>query len=141
MTTTRDHLLRERARLNREHGEKPRLNRVTAVKGRPLGELWTEMQKETVRQAAVYCDAFGDPRELVVETPADEIRMRVKDGRESIVRIDRKTGRLSEIYKNQGGGIRVRTPAAKLVLHSSGDIVWNYGLQPTARSLIRRVIG
>ena len=78
---------------------------------------------------------------MVVETPADEIRLRAKDGRESIVRIDRKTGRLSEVYKNQGGGIRVRTPAAMLVLHSSGDIVWNYGLQPTAQSIIRRVIG
>lgn len=139
--TTKDQWLRDRAKQNKAQGAKPRLNRVTAVAGRPLGELWTEMQKETARQAAVYCDAFGDPRELVVETKADEIRMRVKDGRESIVRIDRKTGRLSEIYKNQGGGVRVRTPAAKLVLHSNGDIVWNYGLQPTARSLIRRVIG
>jgi hypothetical protein len=139
--TTRDHLLRERARLNKAHGAGPRLNRVTAVAGRPIDALWTEMQKETVRQAAIYCDAYGDPRELVAETPADEIRLRVKDGRESIVRIDRKTGRLSEIYKNQGGGIRVRTPAAMIVLHSSGEIVWNYGLECSARSLVRRVIG
>jgi hypothetical protein len=141
MTTTRDHLLRERARLNKAHGAAPRLNRVTAVAGKSVGEVWSQMQKETARQAAVYCNAFGDRRELVVETPADEIRLRARDGRESIVRIDRKTGRLSEIYKNQGGGIRVRTPAAKIVLHSSGDIVWNFGLQPTARSLIRRLIG
>lgn len=139
--TTRDHWLRERARLNKAEGAKPRLNRVTAVAGRSLGDLWTQMQKETVRQAAVYCDAFGDPRELVVETPADEIRLRGKNGRESIVRIDRKTGRLSEIFKNQGGGIRVRTPAAKMVLHSSGDIVWTFGLECAARSLLRRVTG
>jgi hypothetical protein len=139
--TTKDYWLRERAKQNKAHGAKPRLNRVAAVAGRSLGDLWTEMQKETVRQAKVYSDAFGDPRELVVEIPADEIRMRARDGRESIVRIDRKTGRLSEIFRNHGGGIRVRIPAAKLVLHSSGDIVWNYGLQPTARSLIRRLVG
>ena len=139
--TTKDHWLRERARQNKPQAAAPLLNRVRAVAGRPIDELWTQMQKETVRQVAVYCEAFGDSREVVVETPADEIRLRAKDGRESIVRIDRKTGRLSEIYKNQGGGIRVRTPAAMLVLHSSGDIVWNYDLQPSARSIIRRVIG
>lgn len=139
--TTRDHLLRERARLNKTHAAEPRPNRVTAVAGRSVGELWQQMQKETARQAAVYSESYGDKDELIVETPPDEIRLRVKDGRQSIVRIDRKTGRLSEIYRNQGGGIRVRTPAAMIVLHSSGDIVWNYGLECSARSLVRRVIG
>jgi hypothetical protein len=139
--TMRDNWLRERAKQNKAHSARPLLNRVTAVAGRSVDEVWSQMQEEAVRQAAVYCDAFGNSKELVVETPPDEIRMRVRDGRESIVRIDRKTGRLSEIFKNQGGGIRVRTPAAKIVVHSSGDIVWNYGLQPTASSLLRRVIG
>jgi hypothetical protein len=140
--TMRDTWLLEMAReKKRRAAEGPRLNRVTAVAGRPIGDLWSQLQKEVVRQAALYSKELGDPKGVVVDTPPDEIRMRAKDGPESIIRVDLKTGKLLEIHTTQGGGIRLRTPNAKFMLHSSGDVVLSYGLHASASSLLRRVIG
>src|SRR5690349_4054229 len=102
--------------LERAHGKKKRDAQSTRVQGaalmagKPVGSLWRKLQKETVRQAAVYCKALGRPNEVVVETPADEIQVKMRDGRQVTTRIDRKTAELSQTIRSPQGAVRMGRP-------------------------------
>jgi hypothetical protein len=140
--TIRDSWLLERAHQKKVRAaQPPRLTGAALMAGHPVGELWSMLQKETVRQAAVYTSALGDPGEVVVETTADEIRIRMRDGRESTIRIDREQAALSETFRNQGGGVRVQRPNIRFLINADGKLALNYGLHASAGSLLRRLIG
>ena len=125
----------------KRRAQPPRLSRAAQLAGRPIGDLWAQLQKETVRQAAVYTTALGDPGEVVIETPPNEIHVRMRDGRHLAVRLDPERGELSQSYSSQPGVQRHGKPVIRFMINSAGELVLNYGLQASAGSLLRRLIG
>jgi hypothetical protein len=107
----------------------------------PVDNLWRQLQKETKRQAKVYTDALGDPGAVTIDTPPDQIGVRVPDGRHLVLSVDRKTGKLSETFRNQAGATRVRRPIVNFNLTADGELAFNFGgLHAAASSLLRRMI-
>jgi hypothetical protein len=108
----------------------------------PVDDLWRQLQKETQRQAKVYTDALGDPGAVTIDALPDQIGVRVPDGRHLILTVDRKTGRLSETFRNKAGATRARRPIVNFNLTAEGELAFNFGgLQAAAGSLLRRMIG
>jgi hypothetical protein len=107
----------------------------------PVDGLWKQLQEETKRQAGVYTGAVGDPGAVVVDTPPDLIDVRVPDGRQLTLRVDRERRRLSETFRTQAGAIRMRKPIIRFSLDAAGQLTFNFGgLQAAASSLLRRLI-
>ena len=107
----------------------------------PVDKLWVKLQDETKRQAAVYTGALGDPKALVVETGPDTIEVRVPDGRQMTLRLDKKQRTLSETFRDRAGALRPRRPTIGFALDADGGLTFTFGgLQAAAGSLLRRVI-
>jgi hypothetical protein len=107
----------------------------------PIDELWSALQYEVRRQAKVYTDALGDADALVVETPPDAIEIRVPDGRQLTLSIDRERRVMRETYVDGGGAKRIRTPSISFVLNAQGEVTFNFGgLQAVGGSILRRFV-
>lgn len=108
----------------------------------PVDELWSQLQAETKRQASVFTTALGDPKALVVTTTADTIEVSVPDGRKLTLTVNRQTRSLSETFRDQAGGTRLRRPLTSFTRDEKGRAAFNFGGVPgAAGSLIRRMIG
>jgi len=139
MSTNDSWLIQSAQRKKARDAAKPVL-RAKVMSDRAVGELWKELQRETARQAKVYTDALGDPGELKVETSADEIKITMRDGRQSTIRIDRKAALLTDTYRNEGGAVRTGRPIISFRIDSAGELAFNCSLHDAASALLRRMI-
>lgn len=141
--TISDKWLLERAKQVKEKAKAASANSGPLLKTLPpLDGLWKDLQAEAQRQAALYTSAVGDADALTVVTTADTIEVRVPDGRVLTVQIDRKAQRLTEKFRDQRGGTRMRRPMIGFVRDENGKAAFNFGgLQGAAGSLLRRMIG
>ncbi len=106
-----------------------------------IDDLWSQLQKETRRQALVYTAALGDPKALVVETPPDRIEVRTPDGRQLTIRVDRERRSMSEMFRDRSGASRTRRAMIRFVRNAAGEATFSFGgLNAAAGSLIRRLI-
>jgi len=108
----------------------------------PVDGLWGQLQAEARRQAAVYTEALGDPNAVKVTTTADTIEVSVPDGRRLTLQIDLKRRKLTERFRDQVGGVRMRRPMIGFVRDADGNAAFNFGgLHGACGSLLRRLIG
>jgi hypothetical protein len=107
----------------------------------PVDDLWARLQRETRRQAAVYTDALGEPDAVTIETTLDSIAVKVPDGRQLTLRLDRATRRLSETFQDSSGAVRIRRPITSIIPDADGGWTFNFGgVQPAAGTLLRRLL-
>ena len=107
----------------------------------PIDDLWSQLQRETVRQAKVFTDALGDPGALGVETPPDSIDLSTPDGRRLTLTVDRERRTLSQTVRDEAGAIRGSKPIIHFLRNADGELTFNFGgLQCVAASILRRVI-
>ena len=140
--TINDGWLLERAHTRKAQQSQTKQNQAASAKRvPPVDALWNQLQEETKRQAKVFTRALGDPGAVTVKTPPDRIEVLVPDGRQLVLTVDRKSRKLSETFRNQGGAVRIRKPLIAFSLDAHGKPTFNFGgLPAAAASLLRRLI-
>lgn len=106
-----------------------------------VDHLWSSLQAETRRQAAVYTEALDDPGALVVTTDADSIEAKALDGRRVTIRLNREQRSLRETYRDRAGAVRMGTPRIRFTVAQAGSVGFNCGaVGIAAGSILRRVL-
>ena len=140
--TSRDSWIVEQAQKKKAAALQGKPQVTVPLKGNSaVDDLWTSLQRETVRLAGLYNDALGEPA-VSVTAEGDVIDIKATDGRQLIVSLDRTKPGFTERFRNASGVTRLGAPRIQFATNSTGELGFSFGgVQEAAGSLLRRMIG